>query len=239
MNTIKCCIIDDEPVARKILREYIQDIDFLELAGEAENPIKASTLLSQTTVDLLFVDIQMPRMNGIDFMKTLHPSCNVIITTAYPEYALQGFELNAIDYLVKPIGFERFLRAANKASEYHFMKRSQQDHYSLRDFFFIKCGQKIEKIMMDEVIYVEGLANYVILHTCDKQYITYITFKGIEEKLPKDRFIRIHKSYLVSLNAINCIEGNELKLNKIALPISKYYKEEVMMRIERSMFRRD
>src|SRR4030095_5697696 len=204
---INCLIIDDEPLARKGLKEYIADTDFLNLTGEFDDPLKATGLLGSGNTHLLFLDIQMPKITGLDFFKSLQHAPPVIFTTAYPQYALDGFDLNALDYLVKPISFERFLKAALKAKEYYEVREHNEEATTGKkeDYFFIKADNKLVKISFDEILFVEALQNYVTIHTSDKKYITYLTFKSVEEYLPADRFIKTHKSYIISAAKINSI----------------------------------
>src|SRR6478735_342085 len=220
---INCVIIDDEPLARKGLREYISDVDFLHLAGEYDNPLKATEMISRVEAQLLFLDIQMPKITGLDFMKTLQRPVPVIFTTAYPQYALDGFDLNALDYLVKPISFERFLKAALKAKEYYEIRNHNEETAAEKkeDYFFIKSDNKLVKIFFDEILFVEALQNYVTIHTTDHKYITYLTFKSVEEYLPTDRFIKTHKSYIVSAAKISSIEGNDIRVGSHHIPISR------------------
>src|SRR5205085_2557576 len=169
---IKCIIIDDEPLARKGLKEYIADLDFLVLAGEFDNPMKAAELVGQGNHQLLFLDIQMPRMSGLDFFKSIQPAPPVIFTTAYPQFALDGFELNALDYLVKPISFERFMKAAMKAKEFYEVRQKNKTEASTAaGYFFIKADNKLVKILFDDILFVEALQNYVTIHTREKKYI--------------------------------------------------------------------
>jgi DNA-binding LytR/AlgR family response regulator len=230
---INCLIIDDEPLARKGLKEYIGDVDFLQLAGEFDNPLKATQLLSEGNVQLLFLDIQMPKITGIDFFKSLQHAPPVIFTTAFPQYALDGFNLNALDYLVKPISFNRFLQAALKAKEYYELRSSNNSiaAASKQDYFFIKADNKLVKIFFNDMILAEAVQNYVNIYTTEKKYITYLTFKSVEEYLPQDRFIKTHKSYIVSVQKVDSIEGNDIKLGDHHVPISRNLKEEVMERL--------
>jgi DNA-binding LytR/AlgR family response regulator len=230
MYMLNCIIIDDEPIARKGLKEYIQDVDFLNLLGEFEHPLKAMDLLMREKVDLILLDIQMPKIKGPDFIGTLSVQPMVIFTTAYPQYAVQGFELNAIDYLVKPFSFDRFVKAVMKAklkkeSEKPMVTEPEESH------FFIKTDSKLVKIYYHDILFVEALQNYVAVHTRDKKLITYLTFKSIEDHLPAGQFLKIHKSYIVALSRIDSIEGNELKIGNQSLPISRTLKEEVMEKI--------
>ena len=230
---MRCIIIDDEPLARKGLKEYIQDVDFLDLIGEFENPLKASDLLLNHGIDLIFLDIQMPKITGLEFIKTLSHPPQFIFTTAYPQYAVEGFELSAVDYLLKPFSFERFWKAVNKART-HFEGIKQQALPSPAKepgYFFIKTDNKLVRIKYDDIIFVEALQNYVCIYTLDKKYITYLTFKSVEENLPQDQFLKIHKSFIVAIAKIESIEGNEIKIGAHALPISRASKEEVMEKI--------
>ena len=231
---INCIIIDDEPLARKGLKEYIQDVDFLNLSGEFENAVKATELLSKGDVQLLFLDIQMPKITGIDFFKSLQYAPPVIFTTAYPQYALEGFDLNALDYLVKPISFDRFLKAVIKAKEYYEIR--QQNKQETGDYFFIKSDNKLVKIFFEEILFIEPLQNYVTIHTTGKKYITYLTFKSVEEYLPAERFIKTHKSYIISASKLDSIEGNEILIGDHHIPISRNEKEEVMEKLLKGKF---
>src|SRR5688500_17588936 len=200
MQPINCIIVDDEPLARKGLKEYINDVDFLYLSGEFEHPLQASSLLSGGNVQLLFLDIQMPKITGLDFLKSFPLAPPVIFTTAFPKYAVDGFNLNALDYLVKPISFDRFFKAALKAQEYYEVRQKNTSGHKTKDlssgYFFIKADNKLIKIWFDDILFVEALQNYVTIHTTEKKYITYLTFKSVEEYLPADAFIKCHKSFI-------------------------------------------
>jgi DNA-binding LytR/AlgR family response regulator len=229
---LNCVIIDDEPIARKIIEEYIADIDFLDLTGKAENPVKAASLLSETRVDLIFLDINMPRLNGIEFLRSSSNLPAVIITTAYPEYALEGFALDVLDYVVKPVSFERFLKACNKAKNYFDLKmKADEIEKSKADHFFIKCDNSIEKIFYDDLLYVEGLLNYVVLHTVSGKMMVYMTIKSMLEQLPPELFIKVHKSYIINLAKIKGIEGNTIKIGSTNIAISQNLKDEVLKKI--------
>lgn len=234
---INCLVIDDEPIARKGLLEHIKQIDFLHAAGECKSPVEATTFLMQNKIDLLYLDIQMPKMTGIDFLKNNTNLPPVIFTTAYSEYAIEGYELDILDYLLKPISFNRFYKSALKAKEFIDLKRTIVQPEN-EDYFFIKSNQKIEKIFINEVVYVEGMANYIIIHTTEKKYIAYLTFKGIEDQLPANLFIRIHRSYLIAVNSIKSINAEEAVLHNVTLPISKNYKDQVMELVEKRLFKR-
>ncbi|MGK2863486.1 MAG: LytR/AlgR family response regulator transcription factor [Chitinophagaceae bacterium] len=235
---INCIIIDDEPLAKKGLREYISDIDFLELKGEFDNPLKAAELINNGEAGLLFLDIQMPKINGIDFLKTLKNAPPVIFTTAYPQYALDGFELNALDYLVKPISFDRFFKAALKAREYYEIREKNSINQSedAHGFFFIKADNKLVKIFFDKILFAEALQNYVVIHTAQKKYVTYLTFKSVEEYLPADQFIKTHKSFIISADKIESIEGNSIRIGTHDIPISRNLKDIVMDKLLKGKF---
>ena len=227
---IKCVIIDDEPLARKGLKEYVSDVDFLELVGEFDNPIKATELISRGEVQLIYLDIQMPKLNGIDFFKSLAKAPPVIFTTAYPQYAVEGFELNAHDYLVKPVSFDRFFKAALKAKEYYEIREKNvaEGTHNAAGYFFIKADNKLIKLIYDDILFAEALQNYVVIHTKERKYITYLTFKSVEEYLPEEKFLKTHKSYIVATDKIDSIEGNNIRIGTHDIPISRNLKEEVM-----------
>jgi DNA-binding LytR/AlgR family response regulator len=235
---LNCLIIDDEPLARKGLKEYIADVDFLNLAGEFDNPLKANQALTQQEVHLIFLDIHMPKISGIDFLKTLQHPPLVILTTAYPQYALEGFDLSVLDYLLKPISFDRFLKAVLKAQEVYNSRQPSASNVQTQkdDYIFIKADNKLVKLAYNEIVFVEALQNYVAIHTNEKKYITYLTFKSIEENLPSSLFIKVHKSYLVAVDAITGIEGNEILAGTHHIPISRNLKEEVMEKLLKGRF---
>lgn len=234
--SIRSMIIDDEPLARKGLKEYVADAGFLELVGEFDSPLKATELLASGQVQLLFLDIQMPRITGLDYFKSLQHPPPVIFTTAYPQYALEGFEVNALDYLVKPFSFERFLKAALKAKEYYEVRDTNTREAVASDFFFIKADNRLVKIVFDEVLFVEALQNYVTIHTPAKKYMTYLTFKAVEDYLPADKFLKVHKSYIVAASKIDSIEANDIRIGQHHIPISRNQKEEVMEKLLKNRF---
>lgn len=237
MNPLKCFIIDDEPMARKGIEEYVNEIDFLNLIGKAENPVKAFSFLCEHKVDLIFLDIQMPKMSGIDFIRNIKNPPMVIITTAFPEYAIESYELDILDYLLKPISFDRFIKACNKAFDYYLLKKHLVENTGLNNpntqhnHFYIKNGNTFDKIYFEHVLFIEAMENYVLIETKEKKYITYLTFKGIEASLPQNLFVKVHKSFLVSLNAIESISGNEINVGVKTIPLSRNFKEEAMSKI--------
>ncbi|MFI5153565.1 MAG: LytR/AlgR family response regulator transcription factor [Chitinophagales bacterium] len=233
---LNAIIIDDEPMARKVLEEYIEDVDFLSLAGKAENPVKAKSLLAGQDIDLIFLDINMPEMSGIEFLQESNVLPPVILTTAYSDYALKSYDLDVLDYLVKPFSYERFLKACTKAKEYHELrnKTNFSESGTRADYFFVKCDGKIEKIFYDELIYVEAMQNYVALNTNERKMMVYLTIKGIEEQLPTDIFLKIHKSTIINTNKIKSIQGNVIDLGKSTVMISQNLYESVMNSIVRN-----
>jgi len=225
-------IIDDEPIARKVLQEYIEEIDYLELAGQAENPLKAMTLLNNEEIDILLLDINMPKINGIDFLKSSRNDASVIITTAYAEYAVESYGLDVLDYLVKPIGFDRFLKAANKARDARELKKMTKGQpQKPSDHFFIKSNNQIEKVFYDELLYAEAMLNYVMLYTASKKMMVYVTIKSLEEQLPSDQFIKVHKSFIVNIAKVKSIEGNILDIRNEKITISQSLREKVVSEI--------
>jgi len=226
---LKCLIIDDEPIARKLLQEYIEETDFLELVGTAENPLKATGLINSLKPDLVFLDINMPKMSGMEFLRSAPNLPMVIMTTAYGQYALDGFELAVIDYLVKPFSLERFLKATQKALELKSLKDNKQEpEHILVGHFYTKCDGKIIKVIYDELLYVEAMANYIILYTTTGKLIVYLTIKGILEKLPPAQFIQVHKSHIVNTGKIDSIEGNMLCLGDVKISMGLSYIDAVM-----------
>jgi len=229
---LKCVVIDDEPIARKVLKEFIEEIEFLELLGEAENPLKAMTLFENNAIDIVFLDISMPKINGIDFLKNNKLHAHIIITTAYPEYAVDAYGLNVLDYLLKPIAFDRFLKACYKAKENSEQKNTTTAPINKpSDHFFIKCDNLIDKVIYDELIYAEAMMNYVMLHTVSKKMMVYMTIKSLEEQLPTDIFIKVHKSFIVNKNKIQSIEGNILDTGNQKITISQNLREKVISEI--------
>ncbi|HCZ34601.1 MAG TPA: DNA-binding response regulator, partial [Cytophagales bacterium] len=224
---LNCIVVDDEPIARKGLEEYIVEISYLNHVGSFESATEAAQFLSNHSIDLMLLDIRMPRLSGIDFLKSLKEPPLVIFTTAFPQYALESYELNVLDYLVKPISLERFKKATQKAFDYYQLKHPQ----TKPDFFFIKCNQQVEKILFNEVLFVEAMQNYCIIHTASRKLICYITLTAMAEKLPSDKFMKVHKSYMVALDKVTGIEGSSLKIGSSVVPVSRSLRQEVTGKI--------
>lgn len=230
MNKAKVLIVDDEPLAQKVLQRFISLVDSLELVGLCSNAIEASNALRNQPVDLLFLDIRMPELSGLDLLKIIKNPPKVILTTAYAEHALEGYEFGVIDYLVKPIAFDRFLRAINKvvptlqASTPPLMPTPV---LKPSNYLFVKSDRKIYKIDYPEIKYVEAFGNYVKIHTTHKIVLAQETLTNLEKSLPAEHFLRIHKSYIVSIHFINLVDGNSLFVENVELPIGQLYKQRV------------
>ena len=227
-------IVDDEPLALDVMETYIDKLPSLELVARCENAIQAFDILSKEEVDIMFLDIQMPQLTGIDFLKSLSNPPLVIFTTAYPNYAIEGYELNVIDYLLKPISFERFMKAVNKAMAQLELQNdavaTSNDSESTEeaDFIFVKADKKLIKINYADILYIEGLKDYVIIKMPTSRVITLQTMKSLEAKLPSGIFKRIHRSYIVNLDKISAVIGNMVEVEKKHLPIGKNYREELL-----------
>lgn len=237
MKKLSCIIVDDEPVARKILHEFVDQVPFMDLHGKFENAMKAEAFLKNNNVDMIFLDIEMPKISGLQFLQKLHIESMVVLTTAFPQYALEGYELDIIDYLLKPFALSRFLKAVQKAKDYHEMKTRTSGTVQ-SSYIFIKSDKRIEKIELSDIIYAESTGNYVSIHTEDKRIIAYLTMKSLESQLPADEFIKIHQSYLVNCSRIDAIEGNEVKTANKSLPISRNYRDLVMRVVNQRLLRR-
>lgn len=229
---IKCIAIDDEELALELLVDNINNVPYLELVGTASNTIEATELLSSNDVDLLFLDIQMPGLSGIQFLKTLSQSPMVIFHTAYEEYALTGFELNVVDYLLKPVSFERFLKACNRAQEFYNLKNSATPEIG-SDYFFVNSEYSLVKIKYNEILYIEGLKDYIKIYieNVKRPVITRMTMKSIEEKLIPYNFMRVHKSYIISLPRIQSIRNLKVTINEVQIPVSEQNIEQLMSKI--------
>ncbi len=228
---IRCLIVDDEPPAREIIRRYIESTPVLQLAGECANAIEAFGFLQQTSVDLIFLDIRMPQLNGNDFLKTLKNPPKVIFTTAFPEYALEGYDLDIVDYLLKPIPFDRFLKAVNKVCELNPSKAdllNVADEKKTESFVYFRADRKMVKVMLRDILYIESMKDYVKLITTNGIVITKQSISSVEEMLPEKEFVRVHRSYIVSLSKIKTFTSELLEIEKTEIPIGKLYRNGVM-----------
>lgn len=226
---LSCIVVDDEPLSREVLEKYISETPLLVPAASCSDAFEALQVLRDGNVDLIFLDINMPRLSGIELVKILEHPPLVIFTTAYPEFALEGFELDVVDYLVKPFSFERFLRAVNKALERLKALSNQKDLRS--DFVVVKSDKKIYKVSFDSIQFIQSVGDYLRLVTDRQVIIIHDTLKNMVSVLPGDRFIRIHKSYLVNLMHIVYVDGNQVNMGRDKLPIGAFYKEEMLKRL--------
>ena len=225
---MKCLIVDDEPLAQQVMEEFAGRVPFLEVAGKCSSATEAIEVLRTKTIDLILLDIHMPRLSGLDFISSLHNPPQFILVTAYSEYALQGFNVNATDYLMKPVPFERFLKAVTKAYElYTLRNKSAPDKNSTSErFMLVKSGYQTVKILFDSILYIEGLKDYVKIFTEGKKpVLSLLTMKGLVETLPSDKFLRIHKSYIVAIDRISTISRNRVMIGEKWIPVGENYRD--------------
>lgn len=244
---MKCIIVDDEPLAIEILSDYVSKSNGLELVNTFTNPIEAFASIEKDKIELIFLDVQMPELTGIQFMKLLGNKAKIILTTAYPEYALDGYEHNIVDYLLKPISFERFQKAVQKMGGFTEVQkmgsftevlnfseskiRSSEDQNNI-EHIFVKTEHKIVRVDLNDILYIEGLKDYISIYTPTERILTLMNMKKVEELLPSKRFIRVHKSYIVSLDKIKSIEKNRIYIDEQGIPIGDTYKDEFYIRLE-------
>lgn len=240
---INVLLVDDEPLALDILETYVDQLDDLSLVATCKNALEAKEALKKHEVDIMFVDIQMPEMTGIELVKTLPNPPLVVFTTAFPNFAVEGFELNAVDYLLKPVSFERFKTAVNKCKEKlttDSNKPSIHDssHQGHHDYIFVKADKKLVKVNYQDIIYIEGLKDYVIIRTEAGRIITLQTMKSLEEKMPQDIFLRIHRSYIVNIGKINAVNGNMVEVTERnetkQISVGKNYRDQLLSVIEQN-----
>ncbi|WP_298315633.1 LytTR family DNA-binding domain-containing protein [uncultured Aquimarina sp.] len=236
MNTrIKCLIVDDEPLAREIIENYISRIDHLELIASCANALEAFNIISDKSIDLIFLDIQMPDLTGIDFLKDLNPSPKVIFTTAYSNYAVDAFNLEAIDYLLKPIEFSRFLKSVNKVLKLYKstsalleLSNSNEAETNYQDLFiYLKVEKKMQKIFLKNILFIESLKNYIKIKTCDREIIAYKSISNIESVLPSTHFLRVHRSFIIGIDHIDAFSTTEIELKGIKIPVGRNYKASI------------
>lgn len=241
MTKLKCIAVDDEPLALDIIEDYISKVPFLTLVKRTENAIEALQLVQAGDIDLVFLDIQMPDLTGIQFLKIAGGKANFILTTAYSQYALESYDLNVSDYLLKPIAFDRFYKAVEKVL--NLTKASENIETPVQqppaasnnpvvDYIFVKTEHKIQKIHLEDILYIEGLKDYISIYTKDERIITLQNMKKMEETLPSNQFIRVHKSYIISLDKIQSIERSRISISGKTIPIGDTYREEFYKRIE-------
>ncbi|MBI5915574.1 MAG: response regulator transcription factor [Bacteroidetes bacterium] len=237
MTKLRCLVVDDEELARTLLENYIGRLPHLELAGKCKDPLEAMQVLQGQHIDLLFLDIQMPGLTGVEFLRTLRSKPVTIFTTAYPDFALEGYSLDVTDYLLKPFGFERFVQAVNKAGELLRLKNTASKTPSTeaaqpdRDFILVKSEHKIHRLRFDDILFIESMREYVAWHTPQGRILSLNSLKNLEEELPGSRFIRIHKSYMVAIEKIGMLEGNLVHVGKEKLPIGASYREVVLRKV--------
>ncbi|HEX2935962.1 MAG TPA: LytTR family DNA-binding domain-containing protein [Bacteroidales bacterium] len=239
MNTINCIAIDDEPLALDIIKDYAKRVPFLNLMATFDNAVDCMSYLKSNPVDLMFLDIQMEELTGIQLLSALKEKPQVIFTTAYDQFALKGYELDVLDYLLKPISFERFLKAADKAYDKLMAKPEAKAAVTeiipqkTIDYCFVKSEFHLEKVNFAEVLYIEGMGDYLMIHTPTRKIMTLQSFKKVEETFPAENFCRVHKSYIVAIDKIESIERNRIKIGNILIPVSDSYKKDFFAMIEK------
>ena len=232
---IQCLIVDDEPIAREILENHLKEIRNVNVAASCKNALEAFNIINSEDVNLIFLDINMPNISGLSFAKSINKNIKIIFTTAYREYAVDGFDLQAVDYLLKPISFERLLQAINKFFDESIPVSNlgtEEIRYEKSNFIFVRSDRKMIKINFSDVNYIESLSDYIKIHLTDKTVITRETITSIEAKLPKKDFVRVHRSFIVSVLKIDSFTNEYIEINKKAIPISRTYKKDVVFRLE-------
>ena len=229
---IKCLVIDDEPPAREMLKQHIASVESLELAGVCSNAIEATNFLKDHQVDLLFLDIQMPQLLGTNFIRTLKSPPKIIFTTAYRKYAVEGFELDAVDYILKPISLERFLKAINKVLQTNLSSTEptnemKENHTEPNRFLYFRVDRKMVKVLLNDILFIEGLKDYVKIFTAGKTIVTKHVLSTLERMLPTDEFLRIHRSFIVAINKIDSYNADSVEIANHELPIGRLFKHDV------------
>ena len=234
---MKCLIIDDEPLASELLASYVAKVPYLELAGICANAVDAFSVLQQKPVDLLLLDIEMPKLTGFDLLRTLPEKPAVIITTAHREFALEGYELDVADFLLKPVLYERFLKAIGKVYQRRqpgTLPEAPAMPPAPNPFLYIRIDREMRKVYLNDILWVESMKNYVKIRTTQQLLVTYLSISSLEEKLPTDRFLRIHRSFLVSLDKIQAFSPSGVRINTVELPIGRNYKHDTLRRLEQT-----
>lgn len=229
---IRCLVVDDEPLAREGIAEYILSIDYLHLVEMCSSALEAHNIIESKKIDLIFLDIQMPKLSGLDFLRSLKNPPLTILTTAYPSFALEGFDLNVLDYLVKPVTMSRFLKSIEKAkTQYELLNHSPTEINPSEEFFFVKSESRFEKIRIGDILLVESMQNYVKIVCTDKQFVSLLPLKTVKANLPESIFMQTHKSFLVNINHIQTIEGMQISVGDTSIPISRMHKQAVYDRV--------
>ncbi|MGE5944053.1 MAG: LytR/AlgR family response regulator transcription factor [Flavobacteriales bacterium] len=232
-KNIACLIVDDEAIARDIIATHISKIENISIVASCSNAMEAFNIISNHNIDLLFLDINMPEISGISFAKSINKNIKIIFTTAYRDYAVEGFELQAVDYLLKPISFERILKSINTYFEVYGQSKTNNEKLGdNNDFMFVRSDRRMIKIDFEAIIYIESFSDYIKIHLANEKIITRETISAIEAKLPKNQFLRIHRSYIISIEHINSFTNEHVEINNKALTISRSYKKEVLERLE-------
>ncbi len=235
--SVRCIIVDDEPLAIEILESYVAKVEQLQLVSTFRNAVSAFTFLQQHSVDLIFLDIQMPKLSGIDFLKTLKHPPKVIFTTAFRDYALQGFDLEVVDYLLKPIPFDRFLKAVAKVLHHPANPPNAAKQDAVPDnYVYFKVDKKMIKTKMADVLYIESIKDYVKVKTPEREIVTQQKISYLEESLPREQFLRIHRSFIVNLEKIDAYSATDVEIGKHSIPIGRNYKNDVMKILARNIF---
>lgn len=233
-TTISCLIVDDEAIAREIIATHLSKINNINVVASCSNALEAFNWINTHDIDLVFLDINMPEISGISFAKSINKRIKIIFTTAYRDYAVEGFELKAVDYLLKPIAFERLLKSVNTYFEtLHHSEKQVQIHTETNDFIFVRSDRKMIKIDFESIVYIESFSDYLKIHLAEETIVTRETISAIEAKLPKHKFMRIHRSYIISITHINSFTHEHITILSKALPISRSYKKEVLKQLER------
>ncbi|MBB6271347.1 DNA-binding LytR/AlgR family response regulator [Pedobacter cryoconitis] len=228
---LQCLVIDDEPLARDGIIDFCSKLDFLQVAGSCSTAMEASDYIQQGNIDLLFLDINMPYLSGLEFLESLEHPPLTILTTAYSEHALEGYRLQIVDYLLKPITFKRFYQAALKARQHHLMNITPKHPQPVDTFLYIRQGDSFQKISWVDILFIEGMQNYAKLHFKDRELVIHQTMISLEETLPKDNFFRIHKSYLINISHIDSVSGGRVFINGNELPISRNRREDLLKEV--------
>jgi len=222
---IKCIIIDDEPLAIKVIESHLKEFQNFEIAGTFNNPISALPLLEEENIEAIFLDINMAKMNGLEFIKSVELKSNIIITTAYREYAVESFDLNVLDYLVKPIPFNRFLKSINKITQKVAQEKEGKSETSdsNESYIFLKVDKKLVKINYEDILYIESLKDYIKIFTLTDNYLVHKSLTSLTEELPQDKFLRIHRSFTIAIGKVDCVEGNSIEIGSKRIPIGRKY----------------